>query len=273
MQRKILFLTALIFIFLCIYFSGGKFRKLLDNKKILKIDNNIPKDIMQTVKNKNVPNRLKNYIDLVNKNNPSYNRKIYDDKDIENYIKNDPKLVEAYNNIKIGVVKADFFRLIWLLKNGGIYLDIDMISLKPFKNLENADMVVLHYDNYEELIFHFLACKKDNPIIKKTLEDCITNINNNTYLKNQGSKFNGYISKICGPELFTKNFKEYLDIDKLKTETIVKENLKYKILNEKDYDDILKHKYIGLSYYIDTYRMNQKYWGIDFENIKHILYN
>ena len=211
------------------------------------------------------------YIDKISEHNPSFSREIYDDKDIENFIKDDPKLVEAYKNIDIGVVKADFFRLVWLLKNGGVYADIDMISLKEMENLDNIDTLILHDRKKDELVFHFLASVKENPIIKKTLEECITNINEKKHLKGHGSNKTGFVSKICGPEVFTKVFKEEMEIKKLEETELTKDGMTIRIIDSEKYDQILSHKHIGWSYYVDTYRIGQAYWGVRYDNIKHIL--
>jgi len=263
------FLTILSLI--VIYFSGGRIKKLKNTTREDTIGDNIPKNLMQTIKNKNIPDRLKNYIDLLVKKNKDYSREIYDDTDIENFIKDDPRLMEAYNNIDIGVVKADFFRLVWLLKKGGVYVDIDMIALSPLKYLEDTDMLVLFSE--DELIFHFIGAKKNNPIISNTLDMCIENINNKTYLKNYGKNNNGFISKICGPEVYTKAFREYLGIHKFEEKEIEKNNLKIRLMKFNNYEHILKHKFIGWSYYIDTYRSSQNYWGLNFDNVKDIVKN
>ena len=272
---KVIIIAAIIItiIFLIIYFSGGKIKELNNVNNHSNYNDRIPKTVMQTIKYKQVPERLRNYIDLIIKENPEFNREIYDDYDIKEFIKNDEKLLNTFNNIKIGVVKADFFRLVWLLKKGGIYTDIDMIALKPFKKLEDTDMLILFDNEKEELVFHFIASGKDNPIIKNTLNECMKNINNDEYLKDHGSNNTGFISKICGPEVFTKIFKDYYNIEKFKEEEIIKDGLKIRLIDLKNYEDILKHKYIGWSYYVDTYRINQGYWGIEYDNVKHIIDN
>jgi len=267
-------LMIVLSIFLIIYFSGGAIKSLKNIEK--KIDEEehvrIPKTIMQTIREKEVPSRLGDYIDKISEHNPSFSREIFDDKDIEKFIQDDPVLMQAYNNIKIGVVKADFFRLVWLLKKGGVYADVDMISFKKMENLENVDMLVLYDKKKDELAFHFLASVKGNPIIQKTLEECISNIENGKYLKGHGSDKNGFISKICGPEVFTKIFKEETKLENFEDTDFVKDGLTIRIVDTKKYNQILVHKYIGWSYYIDTYRINQSYWGFSYDNIKNIFF-
>ncbi len=277
MLSKILaFLIIALLIFLLIYFSGGAI-KTLKNIRPRKDESEddsirIPKTIMQTIKSKEVPSRLEYYIDQISEHNPTFSREIYDDKDIEKFIENDPKLLQAYNNIDIGVVKADFFRLVWLLNKGGVYADIDMISLKKMENLENVDMLVLHDKSKNELVFHFLASTKENPIIRKTLDECISNINGKKHLEGYGSDKTGFISKICGPEVFSKVFKEETGISKFGETELVKDGITIRVVDSQKYDKILSHKHIGWSYYVDTYRIGQSYWGVRYDNIKHILF-
>jgi mannosyltransferase OCH1-like enzyme len=227
---------------------------------------------MQTIKNKEVPSRLGYYIDQISEHNPKFTREIYDDQDIEQFIKDDPQLLEAYKNIDIGVVKADFFRLVWLLEKGGVYADIDMISLKEMENLDDTDMLVLHDRNKNELVFHFLGSVKGNPIIQKTLKECVTNINEKKHLEGYGSDKTGFISKICGPEVFSKVFKEETGIQKFGETELIKDGMTIRIVDSQKYDQILSHKHIGWSYYVDTYRIGQSYWGIRYDNVKHILF-
>lgn len=276
LTKILIFLISVLLIFLLIYFSGGSIKTLenIKSREVKTEDDSvrIPKTIMQTIKSKQVPFRLARYIDKISEHNPSFSREIYDDNDIENFIRDDPKLMEAYNNIEIGVVKADFFRLVWLLKQGGVYADIDMISLKEIENLENTDMFVLHDKLRDEIAFHFLASTKGNPIIRKALDVCVTNINEKKHLEGYGNDKTGFISKICGPEVFTKVFREEYGIDKLEETEFEKDGLSIRIVDTKKYNKILTHKHIGWSYYIDTHRIGQSYWGFSYDNIKYIFF-
>ncbi|CBY02465.1 hypothetical protein IAQ61_007053 [Plenodomus lingam] len=56
-----------------------------------------------------------------------------------------PEVLEAYDALPIPVLKADFFRYLILLARGGIYSDIDTISLKPAADWIPSDVAPNSY--------------------------------------------------------------------------------------------------------------------------------
>ncbi|KIV88805.1 hypothetical protein PV10_08447 [Exophiala mesophila] len=52
---------------------------------------------------------------------------------VENIFKNVPDVVYAYHLLPLPILKADFFRYLILLHEGGTYTDIDTEALKPIK--------------------------------------------------------------------------------------------------------------------------------------------
>jgi len=94
----------------------------------------IPKTLYLCCKDKiKVPIKVINrWIDL----NPSYDIIISDNNDCIKFLKeNYGKLyVDIFNYIEDGPIKADFWRLCILYKNGGVYSDID---IEPFIPLDN----------------------------------------------------------------------------------------------------------------------------------------
>ena len=56
---------------------------LINNNNLFKIDNNIPKNIYQTYKNKNVPEIVKQRWTTLN---PDYKYHLYDDNDCYNFL-------------------------------------------------------------------------------------------------------------------------------------------------------------------------------------------
>jgi hypothetical protein len=106
-----------------------------DNVTFSKSYNNIPRTIIMTFKDKTYLDKQK--IEW-SKLNPSFKIEVYDDKDCEEYLLK--KYGEYHHNIfknviKDGPIKADYFR-IHRLKEGGIYVDIDMepINLDYYKD-------------------------------------------------------------------------------------------------------------------------------------------
>ena len=106
----------------------------------------IPKIIHQTYPTRNLPNSILENIGFLQKNNPSWEYRFYDDDDIEQFIKRSfpPAIYQAYSRINpaYGAARADFFRYLLIFRVGGVYLDIKSTALLPL------DEVVLPDDEY-----------------------------------------------------------------------------------------------------------------------------
>src|ERR1700756_848470 len=77
----------------------------------------IPKIIWQTMKTNIVPGIMKEYSDSWIEKNPEYEYRFFDDDDIYHFVKKEfPDYTRAYNKIKLGVVKADFWRYLIIYK-------------------------------------------------------------------------------------------------------------------------------------------------------------
>jgi len=105
--------------------------------------------------------------------NPEYEIKLYDDEMIKSFLLEE--YGELFKNIfeflKDGPIKADFWRICILYKNGGIYSDIDnmpLIKLSGFieKNIDFATCSSYWRYNYNP---NFIISKKDNIILKSCI--------------------------------------------------------------------------------------------------------
>lgn len=107
----------------------------------------IPKIIYQTWKTKNLDVKLQNIRNKIQNLNPTYEMKLFDDNDIEEWIKNtfnDTIIYNTYKKLKIGAGRADFWRYLILYQNGGIYLDIDSNINKPLDLLiQESDKAII----------------------------------------------------------------------------------------------------------------------------------
>lgn len=106
----------------------------------------IPKLIHQTFKSKALPAELQASVDKIKSLNPTWQHRIYDDADIEDFI------LDVYGrqilgyfkriNPKYGAAKADLFRYLLLYKYGGAYFDIKSMPTRPI------DEILLPGDRY-----------------------------------------------------------------------------------------------------------------------------
>jgi mannosyltransferase OCH1-like enzyme len=134
----------------------------------------IPKDIILTWKNYNVPDHiLQKWQDL----NPDFNIKFFDDNNIIEFLKEeyDDTYVIFFKCLKFGMYKADFFRYCYLYKYGGYYFDIDIepvLSITEIIDYKINYCSVLSMIN--EHIFQAVLCtNKHNPIIKLCIDDML----------------------------------------------------------------------------------------------------
>jgi len=108
----------------------------------------IPKIIHQTFMNSRLPNEIIKVIQNNKKICPDCKFLFYNDKDCDDFIKNNfsEQIYNAFNKINkvYGAMKADFFRYCVLYKLGGVYLDIKSLIKYPiFKIIKKDDLCLL----------------------------------------------------------------------------------------------------------------------------------
>jgi mannosyltransferase OCH1-like enzyme len=165
----------------------------ISNNKILKI----PKIIWQTHKTKNLPKSSSNAIKRLKKNNPDFEYKFFDNDDCYNYIKNNfnDDVLRAYNKIYPGAGKADIWRLAVILREGGIYIDVDKIltkNAKPFSYLIGENDELIHGRGWHIWGFNApstnatICARPNHPVIRMAFNSVIDSILNDKPLKNIG---------------------------------------------------------------------------------------
>ena len=200
------------------------------------IEFNIPKVIIQTSNenmNKNIfhYNSIMSFIDL----NPDFEYRHFYDNDIREFIINNSneedkgdnldKILEAFDLLIPGPLKADLFRYFYLYKNGGCYFDTKMVLKKSLsKIIKNDDKIILCND-YRRLHNGIIMIEKNNIIMYNCLKECIDNILNKNKFKNR--------YQTTGNELLNKHFKNINNIRKLnkKGDTIYCDDNNTLILN------------------------------------------
>lgn len=165
----------------------------------------IPFKIFQTWHSKNLPQNMKDAVDLVKKTNPSFTHHLFDDNDCREFIKNNYNslVLEAFDTLAPGAYKADLWRYCILYKEGGIYMDIKYVPHNDFRlvSLTESEHFVLDADKYG-IYNALIACKPGNRILKQAINAIIRNVK----LKYYGS------SNLdpTGPHLLSKFFNPYI---------------------------------------------------------------
>ena len=112
-----------------------------------------------------------------------YEIKLYDDKMIKLFLLEE--YGELYKNIfdyiQDGPIKADFWRLCMLYKNGGIYSDIDNMPLVSLSDFIENDIDFATCSSYWKYNFNpnFIISTKNNIYLKKCIDWYVNKYNNN----------------------------------------------------------------------------------------------
>lgn len=170
----------------------------------------IPKIIHQTYSSwAEVPPVAKFHIWNMKRMNPTYEYRFYDDKAIEQFLKEEfeAEVYKQYSKLTIGAAKADFFRYAILLKKGGVYVDIDSrVKGNLDKWILPADKAVITSQRFEGLYVQWaLIFDKGHPFLQRTLDKVIDNIQNNRFPNN--------VHKMTGPTAYSEAIKECIAED------------------------------------------------------------
>lgn len=108
----------------------------------------IPKSIYQTYPSRKLPEAVNENIRRIKKLNPGWTYKLYDDKEIEFFIRTyyGEALLNIYLKInpRYGAARADFFRYLLIYMVGGVYLDIKSSIATPLDSiLSSSDRYIL----------------------------------------------------------------------------------------------------------------------------------
>lgn len=167
----------------------------------------IPKVIYQTYSTTEIPFYAKIQVRNFRRRNKNYRYEFYDDQQIEQFIKEhfNEKIYNMYQRIQIGAAKADFFRYAILYINGGIYLDLDSSITGNLDDQidPNTNAIIAREKNNKHLYAQWaLIYEKKHPILKRTLEIILNNINNN--------KHSHSVHQATGPTPYSIAVHEYI---------------------------------------------------------------
>ena len=146
----------------------------------------MPLNIYQTWFTKELPQKMRERVELLKKQNPKFNHYLYDDNDCREFIKNHFKsdVLNAYDSLIPGAYKADLWRLCILFINGGIYMDIKLICVNGFRLIELTENNHFVKDRPINSIFNTLmASEKGNAFLYKAIRQIVKNVNNKYYGK------------------------------------------------------------------------------------------
>ena len=160
----------------------------------------IPKVIYQTWKTKQLHPNCLAIRDSIQALNPDYEMKLYDDADMDTFIKDNynDTVYKCYKKLKVGASKADFWRYCILYKYGGVYLDMDATVVCSLDEIikEHDQCIITREGNPGVFNNWIMMFEKVHPILRATIQNCCYNITRKTTM---------LISDLTGPSgPFTK---------------------------------------------------------------------
>lgn len=110
---------------------------------------------------------------------PTFEFRFCDDTDCARFIKDSypADVYDTYSRLQIGAAKADFWRVLKLFAQGGIYMDIDAALLWPpelFLGADQTELLIRPKDG--RLTNYFLASTPGNPFFKAVADQILQNI-------------------------------------------------------------------------------------------------
>ena len=154
------------------------------NKKYGNVVNDVPLVIYQSWHSNKVPPKMKQFIDTLVGLNPEFDHFLYSDEACADFIDKhfDKEVVKAFHLLKPGAYKSDLWRYCILYKNGGVYLDIKFITLKPLLYIVNEYPILFVKDRdntcAESSSLHglyngFMISPPNNEIFKYCIADIV----------------------------------------------------------------------------------------------------
>lgn len=112
----------------------------------------IPKVIYQTFKSRVVPKSLAKVINSLVENNQDYEYRYFDDYDQREYIRKnfDGNVLKAFDSLVPGAYRSDLWRACVLYIEGGVYIDIKLVPIKPLGYIIKNDTSFLFVNDVVE---------------------------------------------------------------------------------------------------------------------------
>lgn len=167
----------------------------------------IPKKIYQTWKTDSVTRDVADTIEELKRENPEYEYYFFSDKECKDYLLANygQEYLDAFNKLKPGAFKADFWRYAILAKEGGVYIDLDMKLMKPLREMIDCDTdFYVVKDVPESAIYQaFIAVVPNHPVLVGSTRECFNNI----VEENMGDWVS--VLSITGPKMMGKVYSLY----------------------------------------------------------------
>ena len=145
----------------------------------------MPLKIYQTWHTKQLPPKMKECVECLKIQNPTFEHFLFDDEDCRKFIETNfsNDILNAYDSLIPGAYKSDLWRLCVLYKNGGIYIDIKLSCINNFKLIELTENNHFVKDRVRPLSIYnaVMACEKNHPFLLDAINKIVSNVKNKYY--------------------------------------------------------------------------------------------
>lgn len=170
----------------------------------------IPLKIWQTYKNDKLPEKAKECQSSW-KNQKNYHYQFMNDPQIEAFMKENfsPKIVQTFKRLPLGVMKADMWRYCVLYVHGGIYTDIDSVSIKPIDDwkIQPEDRMIIGLENDLHFCQWTILAEPKHPVLKTVIQLIVDEAENGFDLKNEH-----FVHHHTGPGIWTRAIHQILEL-------------------------------------------------------------
>lgn len=186
--------VIIVIIFVLYFYIPKFFRKKVEHNsdaikflssRLLGSPQKIPYTIIQTHNHDKISESMKNAMMKIMKFNPEYEYKYFNDDDRKNYLKDNfgEYYVNLYDSLVPGAYKADLFRMCYLNKHGGVYIDSGFDEIFPLRDLiESNDEFIAPQDMGGNGIANGFICSIPNhELSSKNLDLMVYNISKKLY--------------------------------------------------------------------------------------------
>lgn len=176
----------------------------------------IPKVIIQT-SNYNIDRNIYHYNSIMSLRdlNPDYQYKLFNDEESRKFIKEnyEENILDAYDLLIPGSLKADLFRYCYLYTNGGCYFDCKISTKKSLNKIINKDDTIIICSGYNGII----CIEKNNTYMNNCIQICVNNILNKAHCDDPYSTTGNKVFLKCfenvKPKLYKTDDKIYVNSD------------------------------------------------------------
>ena len=153
----------------------------------------IPRIIHQTYRTKVLPEKVRSFMHSWVDANPAWQVRFYDDMACTEFVRREfPEYLDAYVGLPKDVERSDFFRYLVVLRNGGVYADIDVECRQPLDGvLLPTDTLVTgwesevpsdalafkrHHVRRRQVLQWFFAAAPGHPVLRSICDHIAANV-------------------------------------------------------------------------------------------------